>query len=313
MEKIIFMGTPDFAVPVLKNLAEKYDVVAVVTQPDRVLGRKRVLTAPPVKVAANELGIPVYQPEKLRASEELDALLALDVDLLVTAAYGQILPNNLLALPKKGAINVHASLLPEYRGGAPIHYAVMDGKAETGVTIMYMVEKLDAGDMIAQRSMPITDEDDTGTMFEKLAVLGAALLMDTLPDFLAGKINAVPQNPEKVTFARNVSREQEKLDFSKEARVVWNHIRGLSPFPVAYTTFEGKPFKIWRAHLSSEQTDLSPGSFVLLTKSTFGIVCGDGNLVVPEIVQPFGKPKMDANAFIQGTLRNISKEVRFGD
>lgn len=313
MEKIIFMGTPDFAVPILEKLAEQYEVIAAVTQPDRPLGRKRVLTAPPVKVAAQKLNIPVYQPEKLRDSDELRELLELDATLLVTAAYGQILPNRLLTHPTKGAINVHASLLPEYRGGAPIHYAIMDGKKETGVTIMYMVQKLDAGDMIASRSIPITDEDDTGTMFHKLSELGADLLMDTLPAFLAGEIKAVPQNPENVTFARNVTREQEKLDFSKEARVVWNHIRGLSPFPVAYTTFMEKPFKIWRAHLAEEKSDSAPGSFVMLSKSTFGIVCGDGHMVVPDIVQPYGKPKMDANAFIQGTLRNISNDVRFGD
>ncbi len=313
MEKIIFMGTPDFAVPILNSLAKTYEVIAVVTQPDRPLGRKRILTATPVKAAAEQLDIPVYQPEKLRDSSELDELLSLEADLLVTAAYGQILPNQLLTHPKKGAINVHASLLPEYRGGAPIHYAVMDGRSETGVTIMYMVEKLDAGDMIAKRSIPITDLDDTGTMFEKLSKLGAELLMEILPDFLAGKIDAVPQNPENVTFARNVTREQEKIDFSKEAKVVWNHIRGLSPFPVAYTTFDGKPFKIWQAHLADSESDLAAGSFVMLGKSTFGIVCGDGKIVVPEVVQPSGKPKMDANAFIQGTLRNISNEVRFGD
>ncbi|WP_077911987.1 methionyl-tRNA formyltransferase, partial [Listeria innocua] len=199
MTKIIFMGTPAFSVPVLEQLASAYDVIAVVTQPDRPVGRKRILTPPPVKKAALELGIPVYQPEKLRTSSELEELISLEADLLVTAAYGQILPNTLLESPKHGAINVHASLLPEYRGGAPVHYALLDGKTETGVTIMYMVEKLDAGDMISQRKIPITEEDNTGTMFDKLSKLGAELLMDTLPDFLAGKITAVAQDPEKVT------------------------------------------------------------------------------------------------------------------
>ncbi|EKH7721948.1 methionyl-tRNA formyltransferase, partial [Listeria innocua] len=178
MTKIIFMGTPAFSVLVLEQLASAYDVIAVVTQPDRPVGRKRILTPPPVKKAALELGIPVYQPEKLRTSSELEELISLEADLLVTAAYGQILPNNLLESPKHGAINVHASLLPEYRGGAPVHYALLDGKTETGVTIMYMVEKLDAGDMISQRKIPITEEDNTGTMFDKLSKLGAELLMD---------------------------------------------------------------------------------------------------------------------------------------
>lgn len=195
MTKIIFMGTPEFSVPVLTQLASTYDVVAVVTQPDRPVGRKRVLTPPPVKKAALELAIPVYQPEKLRTSSELEELIALEADLLVTAAYGQILPNSLLESPKHGAINVHASLLPEYRGGAPVHYALLDGKTETGVTIMYMVEKLDAGDMISQRKIPITDEDNTGTMFDKLSKLGAELLMDTLPDFFSWKNNGNPTRP----------------------------------------------------------------------------------------------------------------------
>lgn len=210
MKKIIFMGTPEFAVPILSNLAERYEVIAVVTQPDRPVGRKRILTPPPVKRKALELGIPIFQPEKLRSSEELEALIRLQADLLVTAAYGQILPEKLLNAQKFGAINVHASLLPAYRGGAPIHYAVMNGDKETGVTIMYMVKQLDAGDMIAQRSIPITDEDDTGSMFDKLSDVGAKLLMETLPDFFEGKITAVPQDEAKVTFARNISREQEK-------------------------------------------------------------------------------------------------------
>lgn len=189
MKRIIFMGTPDFAVPVLEQLANKYEVVAVVTQPDRPVGRKRVLTPPPVKKKAEELGLPVFQPEKLRQSEALETLIDLQADLLVTAAYGQILPKRLLEAEKYGAINVHASLLPAYRGGAPIHYAVMNGEKETGVTIMYMVEQLDAGDMIAQRKIPITDQDDTGVMFQKLSEVGATLLMETLPAFFCWGIH----------------------------------------------------------------------------------------------------------------------------
>lgn len=210
MTKIIFMGTPAFSVPVLEQVANEYEVIAVVTQPDRAVGRKRVLTPPPVKEAAVARGIPVYQPEKLRSSSELDELIGLGADLIVTAAYGQILPNALLDAPKHGCINVHASLLPEYRGGAPVHYAILDGKTETGVTIMYMVEQLDAGDMLARRSIPITDEDNVGTMFEKLSAVGASLLMDTLPDLLAGKLMPEPQDASLVTFAPNIKREQEK-------------------------------------------------------------------------------------------------------
>ncbi|MBC2260265.1 methionyl-tRNA formyltransferase [Listeria sp. FSL L7-0091] len=312
MTKIIFMGTPEFSVPVLTQLASTYDVVAVVTQPDRPVGRKRVLTPPPVKKAALELGIPVYQPEKLRTSSELEELIALQADLLVTAAYGQILPNNLLESPKHGAINVHASLLPEYRGGAPVHYALLDGKTETGVTIMYMVEKLDAGDMISQRKIPITEEDNTGTMFDKLSKLGAELLMDTLPDFLAGKITAIAQDPEKVTFARNISREQEKINWEKSGRTIFNQIRGLSPWPVAYTTLEEKPFKIWEATFEDTKTTGAPGT-ILTDKSTLKIVAGDGTLIVPTVIQPAGKPKMDIHSFMSGAGRNLSKTTRFGE
>lgn len=312
MTKIIFMGTPAFSVPILEQLAKEYDVVAVVTQPDRPVGRKRILTPPPVKKTALELGIPVYQPEKLRTSSELTELIALQADLLVTAAYGQILPNELLESPKHGSINVHASLLPEYRGGAPVHYALLDGKKETGVTIMYMVEKLDAGDMISQRKIPITDEDNTGTMFDKLSELGSELLMDTLPDFLAGKITAIPQDPSKATFARNISREQEKIDWTRPGREIFNQIRGLSPWPVAYTTLEGTPFKIWEATHEATKTAGDPGT-IITDKTTLKIITGDGTLLVPTVIQPAGKPKMDVHSFMSGAGRNLSKTIRFGE
>ncbi|PZG39534.1 methionyl-tRNA formyltransferase [Listeria ivanovii] len=312
MTKIIFMGTPAFSVPILEQLAEAYDVIAVVTQPDRPVGRKRVLTPPPVKKTALELGIPVFQPEKLRTSSELEELTALQADLLVTAAYGQILPNALLESPRHGSINVHASLLPEYRGGAPVHYALLDGKTETGVTIMYMVEKLDAGDMISQRKIPITDEDNTGTMFDKLSQLGAELLMDTLPDFLAGNITATPQDPDKVTFARNISREQEKIDWARPGREIFNQIRGLSPWPVAYTTLEGKPFKIWEALYETTKADGEAGD-ILTDKTILKIITGDGTQIVPTVIQPAGKPKMDVHSYMSGAGRNLSKTTRFGE
>ncbi|MBC2015692.1 methionyl-tRNA formyltransferase [Listeria welshimeri] len=312
MTKIIFMGTPAFSVPILEQLASTYDVIAVVTQPDRPVGRKRILTPPPVKKAALELAIPVFQPEKLRTSSELNELIALEADLLVTAAYGQILPNSLLESPKHGAINVHASLLPEYRGGAPVHYALLDGKTETGVTIMYMVEKLDAGDMISQLKIPITEADNTGTMFDKLSKLGAELLMDTLPDFLAGKITAIAQDPEKVTFARNISREQEKIDWTQPGRTIFNQIRGLSPWPVAYTTLEEKPFKIWEATYDDTKVEGEPGT-ILMDKTSLKIIAGDGTLIVPTVIQPAGKPKMDVHSFMSGAGRNLSKSTRFGE
>ncbi|WP_099224285.1 methionyl-tRNA formyltransferase [Listeria costaricensis] len=313
MKKILFMGTPEFSVPILERLAKDYQVIGVVTQPDRPVGRKRVLTPPPVKKKALELGLNVYQPEKLRDSAELAELVELDMDLLVTAAYGQILPVSLLEAPRFGSINVHASLLPAYRGGAPVHYAVLDGQPETGVTIMYMVKQLDAGDMLAQRKIPITDQDDTGTMFDKLSQLGAELLMDTLPELFAGHLEAVPQDAEKVTFARNISREQEKIDWNKTAREVFNQVRGLSPWPVAYTTLTEKPFKIWQAKLTEETSADPAGSFYPLGKNRLGITAGDGKVVELLEVQPAGKPKMPTASFMQGAGRTLNEKTRFGD
>ncbi|WP_239254378.1 methionyl-tRNA formyltransferase [Listeria ilorinensis] len=313
MKKILFMGTPEFSVPILERLASDYQVIGVVTQPDRPVGRKRILTPPPVKKKALELGLKVYQPEKLRTSEELAELLTLDMDLLVTAAYGQILPVSLLEAPRFGSINVHASLLPEYRGGAPVHYAVLDGQPETGVTIMYMVKELDAGDMLTQRKIPITDQDDTGTMFVKLSQLGAELLMDTLPKLFAGDLTAIPQDTEKVTFARNISREQEKIDWNRTAREIFNQVRGLSPWPVAYTTLTEKPFKIWQAKLTEETSTTPAGSFYPLGKNRLGITAGDGKVVELLEVQPAGKPKMPTASFMQGTGRDLNEKTRFGD
>ncbi|MBC6314802.1 methionyl-tRNA formyltransferase [Listeria grandensis] len=313
MVKIIFMGTPAFSVPVLKEVAQAYEVIAVVTQPDRAVGRKRVLTPPPVKEAAVTLGIPVYQPEKLRSSTELAELIGLDADLIVTAAYGQILPNELLDAPKHGCINVHASLLPAYRGGAPVHYAILDGKKETGVTIMYMVEKLDAGDMLARRSIPITDEDNVGTMFEKLSEVGASLLMDTLPDLLAGKITPEPQDVTQVTFAPNIKREQEKIDWTRDGRAIFNQIRGLSPWPVAYTTLAGNPFKIWQARIEETDEATEAGRVVRTTKHDFAIATGDKTAIIPEIVQPAGKQKMAVADYMAGAGQHLNSETRFGE
>ncbi len=252
MTKIVFMGTPDFSVPILRKLIEDgYDVIGVVTQPDRPVGRKKVLTPPPVKVEAMKFGIPVFQPEKIREKDELTKILALKPDLIVTAAFGQILPNELLAAPQHGCINVHASLLPELRGGAPIHYAIMQGKKKTGITIMYMVEKLDAGDILTSVEVPITEEDNVGTMHVKLSEAGAILLSKTLPLLLEGKLTAIPQNEENATFAPTIKRAQEKIDWTKTGEEIYNHIRALNPWPVAFTILDGQVLKIWRAEKES--------------------------------------------------------------
>ncbi|MER2172650.1 MAG: methionyl-tRNA formyltransferase, partial [Psychrobacillus psychrodurans] len=239
MTSIIFMGTPAFSAPILRMLVDGgYKVEAVVTQPDRPVGRKKVLTAPPVKEEALRLGLPVIQPNKLKGSDELEQIIALKPDLIITAAFGQILPKELLDVPNLGCINVHASLLPAYRGGAPIHQAIIDGQSKTGVTIMYMEEKLDAGDIISQSEISIEHNDDTGMLFEKLSAVGSELLKETLPSIIAKTNNRTKQDDTKVTFARNISREQERIDWNNSALQLHNQIRGLHPWPVAYTTLD---------------------------------------------------------------------------
>lgn len=246
MKSIVFMGTPQFAVPILKALidSEDYQVLAVVSQPDRRVGRKRELRATPVKELALENGIEVLTPEKINHSPEMDRVIELAPDLIITAAFGQFLPDKLLAAAKVAAINVHGSLLPKYRGGAPIQYAVMNGDAETGVTIMYMVKKMDAGDIISQASLPITKQDDTGTMFEKLSLLGRDLLLDTLPKLLAGDITPVKQDESQVVFSPNITREQETIDFTLPADRIDDLVRGLRPAPVGNMVIDGLRTKV---------------------------------------------------------------------
>mgnify|MGYP001367555957 FL=1 len=309
MTKIVFMGTPDFSVPILRMLHEEgYEILAVVTQPDRPVGRKRVLTPPPVKEEALRLGLKVLQPEKLKGSEELKEILRLNPDLIVTAAFGQILPKELLDAPRLGCINVHASLLPKYRGGAPIHQAIMDGEEKTGVTIMYMAEKLDAGDIISQREIPIEGTDHTGILFEKLSLLGRDLLKDTLPSIIAGTNARIPQDESKATFAHNISREQERIDWSKSAREIYNQVRGLHPWPVAYTTYKGENVKIWWAKIGDSNLKGQPGEVVKIAKDYFEIATGEGTLAILEL-QPAGKKRMSAEDF----LRGVGSKLQIGE
>ncbi|GCL71283.1 methionyl-tRNA formyltransferase [Paenibacillus naphthalenovorans] len=303
--RVIFMGTPEFAVPSLQTLLE-YDgveVVAVVTQPDRPVGRKRVLTPTPVKAEAEKHGIPVLQPERLRSPESVDALSALQPELIVTAAYGQILPKSVLDLPRLGCINIHASLLPKYRGGAPIHYAVMNGDPVTGVTIMYMAEGLDTGDMISRIEVPIGDQDTTGTMFEKLSIAGAKLLKETLPDLLSGRVRAVPQNDEEAVYSPNISREQERIDWTKPALQIWNLVRALHPRPGAFTLWNGDVLKIWTCAkpdtAESVPGSTLPGTVLEAGERGIAVATGQGVLRITEL-QPAGKKAMDAAAFARG-------------
>lgn len=310
MTSIIFMGTPDFSAPILRMLHhEGYDIKAVVTQPDRPVGRKRVLTPPPVKAAAMELGLPVIQPEKLRGSEELQQIIDLQPDLVVTAAFGQILPKELLDAPPLGCINVHASLLPKYRGGAPIHQAVIDGEKETGVTIMYMAQKLDAGDIISQKAIPIEKDDYTGRLFDKLSAVGSDLLKETLPSIINGTNNRSVQDEAQVTFASNISREQERIDWAKDATTLYNQVRGLHPWPVAYTTFEEGNFKIWWAQVGKSKHDTVPGTVVAISKDHFEVASGNGTTLALYDVQPAGKKRMTAEDYLRGT----GSKLQIGD
>ncbi len=314
MTRIVFMGTPDFSVPVLRRLLDDgYDVIAVVTQPDRPVGRKRVLTPPPVKAEALKHDIPVYQPEKIRQPEELDKILALNPDLIVTAAFGQILPNQLLEAPKYGCINVHASLLPELRGGAPIHYAIIQGKEKTGISIMYMVEKLDAGDILTQVEVPVTDIDTVGSLHDKMSAAGADLLSETIPKLLKGEITPVPQNDGEATFAWNIKREQEKIDWTNPGSQIYNHIRGMNPWPVAYTTMDGTVMKIWSAEKTTYTGSDEPGTIVKLEEDGLIVATGDDTAVKITELQPAGKKKMDAKQFLLGAGSNIEPGVKLGD
>lgn len=304
------MGTPAFSAPILRMLHEEgHNILAVVTQPDRPVGRKKVLTPTPVKEEALALGLHVLQPEKLRGSDEMAQILAMNADLIVTAAFGQILPKDILDAPRLGCVNVHASLLPKYRGGAPIHQAIIDGEAQTGVTIMYMAEKLDAGNIISQRAIAIEEDDHTGGMFDKLSIVGRDLLKDTLPAIEAGTNESIVQDESLVTYARNISREQERIDWTKSARDVYNQVRGLHPWPVAYTTFEDANFKIWWAQVGG-QTDAAPGTVVEINKDSFGVATGDGVLLLTD-VQPAGKKRMSATDYLRGTGAKLQIGDRF--
>lgn len=302
MTKVVFMGTPQFSVPILTMLHEEgYDILAVVTQPDRPVGRKRVLTPPPVKEEATRLNLKVLQPEKLRSSEELEEIIGLQPDLIVTAAYGQILPKELLDAPEFGCINVHASLLPKYRGGAPIHQAIIDGEEKTGVTIMYMAEKLDAGDIISQREIAIEETDNTGTMFDKLSIVGRDLLKETIPSIVARTNERISQNDEEATFAHNISREQERVDWNKDARSIFNQVRGLHPWPVAYTTLGGENVKLWVVEVGKTTADAKPGEVVSIEKDRFEVCAGNGKTVAILELQPAGKKRMSAQDYLRGT------------
>ncbi|UUI38655.1 methionyl-tRNA formyltransferase [Oceanobacillus oncorhynchi] len=313
MKRIVFMGTPDFAVPVLQKIIENnYEVVLVVTQPDRPKGRKKVITPTPVKEEALKHGIEVFQPEKLK--NDFQALADAKPDLIITAAYGQILPKEVLDIAPFGAINVHASLLPELRGGAPIHYSIIQGQQKTGVTIMYMAEKLDAGDILTQVEVEIENTDHVGTLHDKLAEAGSDLLIQTLPDLFASKITPQKQDEALATFASNIKREQEKIDWNKPAAEIYNQIRGLHPWPVAFTTYQGKVMKIWWGEEAAESSSSKPaGEIISKDSSSFTVQCGQQTSIKITEIQPAGKKRMNVKDYLQASQDRIQIGVILGE
>lgn len=295
-KKVIFMGTPDFAVPVLKMLIENTNVVLVVTQPDKEKGRGKELSESPVKKIAKENNIEVYQPIKIR--NEFEKVINTPADIIITCAYGQIIPKEILNYPSFGCINVHASLLPKLRGGAPLHKSIIYGEKETGITIMYMDEGMDTGDIITSEKIDILDSDNVGTIHDKLSLLGSELLLKTLPSIFNKTNNRIKQDNEKATFAYNVSKEEEKINFNNKAREVFNQIRGLYPFPVGYATLNNEIIKICEAKEFDSEKGV-PGEITFTNKDGLVVKCLDKSVIITRL-KPSGKKEMSALDFING-------------
>lgn len=301
MTKIIYMGTPDFAVLPLRAMVEAgYELTAVVTQPDKPKGRGKTMEPTPVKKEAQKYQIPVYQPEKVRDPEFQAILKELAPDLIVVAAFGQIIPKSVLELPKFGCINIHASLLPKYRGAAPIQQAVIDGEKESGVTIMQMGTGLDTGDMISKIVVPIDQEETGGTLFDKLAEAGAKLLVETLPSILDGTAVYEKQPEESPTpYAGMITKQMGLLDFTKRAEELERLVRGLNPWPSAYTFLNGKTLKVWKSQAEDQEAGAEPGTIIAVDKKGIHVACKEGMLLLKE-VQLEGKKRMETDAFLRG-------------
>lgn len=302
--KIIFMGTPEFSVPILKALIEKYNVIAVVTQPDRIRGNKTVISK--IKEVALENNIKVLQPERIR--KEYEEIVSLHPDMIVTCAYGQIIPKELLDAPKYGCINVHASLLPKLRGGAPIHHAIIDGYKETGITIMYMNEKMDEGDIIIQKSTIISDEDTVSSLHDRLSLMGTELIIETIPKIINNEITRIKQNDENATYAYTIKREDEKIDFNKTAREVFNQIRGLNSFPGSYCIYKNKILKVYESKINENNQPGEIGEIINLYDDGFGVKVKDGEIILT-LVQLEGKNKVTGSSFINGHKNELLNEI----
>lgn len=303
--RIVFMGSPAFALPSLRTLLDSgYNVVAVYTQPDREAGRGRRPQPPPVKQMALQHGLPVYQPPTFKAPDAVEGLRDLAPDVIIVAAYGQILPQSVLAIPKRGILNVHASLLPRWRGAAPVAAAILAGDSETGVTIMEIVPALDAGPIVAQRAVPISDEDTTGTLSERLAEAGAALLVETLPAWYEGWIQPRAQDETAVTYAPALKKEDGLIHWSEPAVLIWRRVRAYNPWPTAYTFLPaGEQLRILEARPLSQASDAPPGTVLPAPtgypRESFVIATGEG-LLLPTVVQRAGRHAVSAAEFRRG-------------
>ncbi len=299
--RIVFMGTPDFAVPCLRVLLEqKHDIAAVVTQPDRAKGRGNKLAPPPVKMLAEEVGIPVYQPEKIKTKEFTELLRGLKPDVMIVVAFGQILSQEILDIPPLGCINVHASLLPKYRGAAPINWCIINGEEVTGVTTMYMDKGLDTGDMIIKKESAIGKNETAGELHDRMMELGAAVLEETMVLLAEGKVQRVPQDNAEATYAPIMTKALGRVDWSKDAGMIRNLIRGTYPWPGAFSTYNGKVFKI----LSAETCGLTVendkwGSIARVDRDSILVNCGTGTLKITEL-QFENEKRMSVEAYLRG-------------
>lgn len=302
--RVVFMGTPDFSVPTLKMLIEKCHVVLVVTQKDAIVGRKKELKPSPIKEVALAYNIEVFQPTKIK--EDFNKVIEAKPDLIVTCAYGQIIPKELLELPALGCINVHASLLPKLRGGAPIHRAIMEGHIKTGITIMYMDEHMDNGDIISTCEVPIQNTDNVGFLHDILSLKGSVLLSETLPSIINRTNSRIKQNDDEATFAKIIKRQDELIDFNRSCVEIYNQIRGLNPWPLAYFTVHNEEVKVLECDYNIQNTS-KIGEIVEVTNSTIGISCKDGVIYLVKI-----KPASKKEMFVKDYLNGVKKEDLMG-
>lgn len=309
--RVIFMGTPEFSLNVLNMLIANTNVIGVVTQPDKIVGKNKEKSFSPIKVLALEHSIKVIQPEKIK--KEYTDILSLNPDMIITCAYGQIIPKEILDFPRYGCINVHASLLPKLRGGSPLHHAIIDGYDKTGITIMHMDVGMDTGDIISQEEITILDSDNVGTIHDKLSILGSELLLKTLPSILNKTSQRIKQNDDDATYCHNITHEEELIDFHQRCREIFNQVRGMNPYPVSFLTINGKVFKVYEVsyEITDKYKNKPDGEIVLVNKKQLGIKAFDGVIYLEDIKKE-GKKRMKIMDFLNGEQENL-KGVRVND